>query len=105
MHTHLVTFQVVGQTPFDVNAYRRNSVFERRSRWDRSDPVRDRGRCSPPTRRNAASRIPSRSTPGPSRPSGEIRFAERRVSPQTYVHHCHIVEHEDNDMMRPFTVT
>ena len=26
------------------------------------------------------------------------------VTPQKYVHHCHIVEHEDNDMMRPFTV-
>ncbi len=25
-------------------------------------------------------------------------------APQTYVYHCHIVEHEDNDMMRPFTV-
>ena len=24
--------------------------------------------------------------------------------PQSYVHHCHIVEHEDNDMMRPFEV-
>ena len=27
------------------------------------------------------------------------------TAPQVYVHHCHIVEHEDNDMMRPFTVT
>ena len=27
------------------------------------------------------------------------------TAPQTYVHHCHIVEHEDNDMMQPFTVT
>ena len=26
------------------------------------------------------------------------------TAPQTYVHHCHIVEHEDNDMMRPFTI-
>ena len=30
-------------------------------------------------------------------------------SPRTggyeYVYHCHILEHEDNDMMRPFTVT
>jgi spore coat protein A len=26
------------------------------------------------------------------------------TAPQTYVHHCHIVEHEDNDMMRPFEV-
>jgi spore coat protein A len=25
-------------------------------------------------------------------------------APQTYVYHCHIVEHEDNDMMRPYTV-
>jgi spore coat protein A len=27
------------------------------------------------------------------------------TAPQHYVHHCHIVEHEDNDMMRPFTVS
>jgi len=26
------------------------------------------------------------------------------VGPQKYVYHCHIVEHEDNDMMRPYTV-
>lgn len=25
-------------------------------------------------------------------------------APQRYVHHCHIIEHEDNDMMRPFVV-
>jgi FtsP/CotA-like multicopper oxidase with cupredoxin domain len=27
------------------------------------------------------------------------------TAPQSYVHHCHIVEHEDNDMMQPFTVS
>ena len=27
------------------------------------------------------------------------------VAPQAYVYHCHILEHEDNDMMRPFVVT
>jgi spore coat protein A, manganese oxidase len=27
------------------------------------------------------------------------------TAPQDYVYHCHIVEHEDNDMMRPFTVS
>ena len=26
------------------------------------------------------------------------------TAPQKHVHPCHIVEHEDNDMMRPFTV-
>ena len=25
-------------------------------------------------------------------------------APQRYVYHCHIIEHEDNDMMRPFEV-
>jgi FtsP/CotA-like multicopper oxidase with cupredoxin domain len=27
------------------------------------------------------------------------------TTPQTYVYHCHILEHEDNDMMRPFTIS
>ena len=26
------------------------------------------------------------------------------AAPQTYMYHCHILEHEDNDMMRPYTV-
>lgn len=26
-------------------------------------------------------------------------------APQRYVHHCHIVQHEDNDMMRTFVVS
>jgi spore coat protein A, manganese oxidase len=26
------------------------------------------------------------------------------TAPQNYVYHCHIVEHEDDDMMRPFSV-
>jgi len=25
-------------------------------------------------------------------------------APQRYVYHCHILEHEDNDMMRPYNV-
>ena len=26
------------------------------------------------------------------------------TAPQRYVYHCHILEHEDNDMMRPYDV-
>jgi len=26
------------------------------------------------------------------------------MAPQKYVFHCHILEHEDNDMMRPYEV-
>jgi FtsP/CotA-like multicopper oxidase with cupredoxin domain len=25
-------------------------------------------------------------------------------APQKYVYHCHILEHEENDMMRPYDV-
>ena len=43
MHTHLVTFQVIGRTPFDVEAYEEAyERAERRARRDRPDPVRDR---------------------------------------------------------------
>ena len=34
----------------------------------------------------------------------KFSLPEGASGPQHYVHHCHIVEHEDNDMMRPFTV-
>ncbi|KPI08420.1 MULTISPECIES: hypothetical protein [Streptomyces] len=24
--------------------------------------------------------------------------------PATYIHHCHLLEHEDDDLMRPWTI-
>lgn len=36
---------------------------------------------------------------------GEVtRVRMRFTSPGQYVWHCHIVEHEDNEMMRPFRI-
>ena len=70
MHVHLVTFQVVGRTPFDVEAYQEAyggptgcpaASTPRRSRpgrWCRQRP------------RSGASRTPSRRTPATSRRSG-----------------------------------
>jgi len=37
--------------------------------------------------------------------SGQVRAADVCHGTQDYVYHCHNVEHEDNDMMRPFRVT
>jgi spore coat protein A, manganese oxidase len=34
----------------------------------------------------------------------KIELPSEVIAPQTYVYHCHIVEHEDNDMMQPFIV-
>jgi spore coat protein A, manganese oxidase len=35
---------------------------------------------------------------------GRIELPAGVQAPQSYVYHCHIVEHEDNDMMLSFTV-
>ena len=37
-------------------------------------------------------------------PSTALNGAGKLVKPQKYVHHCHIVEHEDNDMMERMIV-
>jgi spore coat protein A len=36
-------------------------------------------------------------------PGREIVLTESRI-PAEYVHHCHMLEHEDNEMMRPWQV-
>jgi spore coat protein A, manganese oxidase len=47
----------------------------------------------------------TKANPATSPPSGRGLTSPHDVTaPQTYVYHCHIVEHEDNDMMLPFIV-
>ena len=105
MHMHLVTFQVIGSTPFDANAYAAayggaNGV----PGGIDPTPVCDRADASSrPEERGFKDTV--KVNPGYLHDDqGEIRFAGRCVCAATYVHHCHIVEHEDNDMMRPFIV-
>jgi spore coat protein A len=105
MHTHLVTFEVIGRTPFDAAGYMSayggpNGVIGgidpapfitgpmvRASRTERG--FKDTVQAHPGYLTTVRAKYDL--------PSGVI-------APQTYVYHCHIVEHEDNDMMRPFTV-
>jgi spore coat protein A, manganese oxidase len=104
IHTHLVTFQVVGRTPFDVDAYQ--------AKYGGPDGVP--GGISPsdfttgqmltdPTERGFKDTVKAN--------PGQLTTIRARFdlptgvfAPQKYVYHCHILEHEDNDMMRPFTV-
>ena len=106
MHTHLVTFQVVGRTPFDVKAYQ--------AQYGGSNgvpggidptPFATGGMLpSDPTERGFKDTV--KVNPGSfTRIRAKFDLPTGVSAPQTYVHHCHIVEHEDNDMMRPFTVT
>ena len=75
IHIHEVQFQVVNRQPFD------------------------RRRPEAPEPWETGSRTPSSPIPG------EITRVKAMFDlPGLYVWHCHIVEHEDNEMMRPYFV-
>jgi len=105
MHVHLATFQVVGHTPFDAEAYA--------ARYGTAEGVPDgidptpyaTASMGPPLPEERGFKDTVKVNPG-TFTTIRIRFdLPFGVSaPQRYVHHCHIVEHEDNDMMRPFEV-
>lgn len=88
MHVHQVQFQVLDRIPFDVDVY--NATGRLRFTGEpESPPANERGwkdtvKCEPGT----VTRIISKFGPYTGR----------------YVFHCHILEHEDHDMMRPFDV-
>jgi len=44
------------------------------------------------------------SSPAVTPARGRIDLPTGLAPPQGYVYHCHIVEHEDDEMMRPFRV-
>ncbi len=106
MHTHLVTFQVVGRTPFDAEAY--DAAY--------GGPNGVPGGIDPtpfatgpmvaadPEERGFKDTV--KANPGYfTRIRAKFDLPAGVMAPQKYVYHCHIVEHEDNDMMRPFVVT
>lgn len=105
MHPHLVHFQVVGRTPFDVAGYvaAHDTDTGVPGGIDPSSFATGPMQPADPTERGFKDTVkvnPGYFTTIRSRfdlPTGVS-------APQSYVHHCHIVEHEDNDMMRPFTV-
>jgi spore coat protein A, manganese oxidase len=108
MHSHLVTFQVVGRTPFDADAYQAayggpNGVP---GGIDPSDFITGPPQPPDPTERGFKDTV--KANPGQLttiRAKFDLPTSPTLVTaPQTYVYHCHILEHEDNDMMRPFTV-
>ena len=98
---------MVGRTPFDADAYRGGlRRTGRRARRDRPDAVRDRADAAAGAEERGF-KDTVKVNPGYLHDHpGEVRPADaRHRRRRRYVYHCHIVEHEDNDMMRPFTVT
>lgn len=87
IHLHLVHFQVIDRQPFDVHTFTETGelIFT-------GPPV-------PPDPTEAGWKDTVRMNPG------EVtRIIARFDILGTYVWHCHILEHEDYEMMRPFRV-
>jgi spore coat protein A, manganese oxidase len=105
MHTHLVTHQVVDRTPFDAAAYVRAHGGPTGVPGGVDPTPFITGPAQPPTPGERGFKDTVKANPGYlTRIRARFDLPTGVSAPQTYVHHCHIVEHEDNEMMHPFTV-
>jgi spore coat protein A len=106
MHTHLVTFQVVGRTPFNAQAYEDANEGPHGVPGGIDPTPFATGPMLPPDPTERGFKDTVKTNPGYfTTVRARYELPEGVTTPQTYVYHCHIVEHEDNDMMRPFQVT
>jgi spore coat protein A len=86
IHLHLVRFQVIDRRPFDLFA------------WNAGRKIKYTGPAQPPEPHEAGWKDTVRADPGM-----VTRIAMRfEGEPGRYVWHCHYLEHEDNEMMRPY---
>jgi spore coat protein A len=101
IHLHLVTFEVIDRRPFNVAAYDPKTqaitytgpaVPAAPNENGRKDTVQ--AHPGQVTRIRARFELPD---------EGTIELPPGLTNPQ-YVWHCHILEHEENDMMRAFEV-
>ena len=105
MHMHLVTFQVIGRTPFDVQAYEEAYEGENGVPGGCDPTPFVTGPMLPPEPDERGFKDTVKANPGYlTRIRAKFELPDGVAAPQSYVYHCHIVEHEDNDMMRPFQV-
>lgn len=89
IHLHLVHFQVLNTQKFDV----------KRSVFGASKNILLLGKPSPPAAENAGRKDTFVINPG------EVATVTALFDkPGEYVWHCHILSHEDHDMMRPIVV-
>jgi spore coat protein A len=105
MHTHLVTFQVVGRTPFNADAYQAAYGGPNGVPGNIDPAPFATGPMLPPEPTERGFKDTVKVNPGYfTTVRAKYDLPQGVTTPQTYVYHCHILEHEDNDMMRPFTV-
>jgi FtsP/CotA-like multicopper oxidase with cupredoxin domain len=108
MHTHLFTFKVMGRYNYDVKGYvAANGGPNGVPQLDISTltPFLKGGLIAPPPD-EAGFKETVKANPGQVTvirakftPPSTVLDSSGNPTQQKYVHHCHIVEHEDNDMM------
>ena len=115
MHTHLFTFRVMGRYNFDTNGYAAKFGVTNGVPNPNGVGQQDVTTLTPFLKSNLMAPPPEETgfkdtvkvNPG------QVTVVRARYVPpaglgattQKYVHHCHIVEHEDNDMMERVTVS
>lgn len=89
IHIHLIQFQILDRRPFDLE------------RYNQDGQIVYTGPAVPPKVNERGWKDTAAA------PASEITRVIMKFVPYTghYVWHCHILEHEDYDMMRPFIVT
>ena len=114
MHTHLFTFKVMGRYNYDVEGYvTQYGTANGVPQLDVSTLTQFlQGGLIAPDPDEAGLKETVKVNPEQvtvvrakfSLPSTALNGAGKLKKPQKYVHHCHIVEHEDNDMMERVVV-
>ena len=96
IHLHLVQFQVLDRTPFDAARY----AADKAAGIAGAIATYFTGPAIPADPNEMGYKDTVRANPG------EVTRIGAQFGDFTgdYVWHCHILEHEDNEMMRPFTV-
>ncbi len=107
MHTHLFSFRVMGRYNFDVKGYA--AAFGAANGVPQQDVATLapylKSKLMPPDPTETGLKETVKANPGQVTvvrakfipPSTAV--VGGKLTTQKYVHHCHIVEHEDNDMM------
>jgi len=107
IHVHLVRFQVLNRQLFDLNIYNETGNLQFVAPPELAAPNER------PAWKDVVKVFPGDA--GAARPTGNLtRIIQKFELPngaefprgtfQQYVWHCHILEHEDNEMMRPYNV-
>jgi spore coat protein A len=117
IHLHLVQFQILGRQKFDVRAYTAEHYSELMTRMGQESypaPSADqyaRGAMKPPALNEQGWKDTVQAYPGEitrivvpfgGRAAPGVPFGKSFIG--EYVWHCHILEHEDNEMMLPYRI-